>query len=116
MHKPSFSNAERIWQVVALIPPGKISSYGVIADLAGLPGRARYVSRALKLANDELNLPWHRVLNSQGRIAFDKQTEAFAEQMMLLRLEGVDVKNGRVDKTQYMWQPDMATLVMQLSF
>ncbi|MGS0725371.1 MGMT family protein, partial [Shewanella sp. 0m-11] len=52
----------QIWHIVSMIPEGKVCSYGKVADLAGLPGRARYVSKALKLAPDELNLPWHRVI------------------------------------------------------
>ncbi|QYJ84619.1 MGMT family protein [Shewanella mesophila] len=107
---------QRIWQVVGLIPKGNVSSYGKIADLAGLPGRARYVSRALKLAPDELNLPWHRVINSQGKIAFPESTPAFIEQMQLLRNENIEVNRGKIKLSNYEWQPDLATLMFELSF
>ncbi|HCB17956.1 MAG TPA: cysteine methyltransferase, partial [Alteromonas sp.] len=62
--------AERIWHTVGLIPEGNVASYGKIADLAGLPGRARYVGYCLRNVPASLKLPWHRVLRSNGQIAF----------------------------------------------
>lgn len=106
----------RIWHIVGLIPEGRVSSYGKVADLAGLPGRARYVSRALKLAPAELNLPWHRVINSQGKIAFAEHTPAFIEQMQRLRSEHIVVNRGKITLSNYQWQPDLATLVLELPF
>ncbi|WP_166485384.1 MGMT family protein [Shewanella sp. ANA-3] len=106
----------KIWHIVAMIPPGKVSSYGKVADFAGLPGRARYVSKALKSAPEHLSLPWHRVLNSQGKISFEKHSAPFQEQMELLRIEGVTVNCGKVDLSEFEWQPDMATLVMSIPF
>ena len=48
---------ERIWRTVLVVPEGRVASYGQIADLAGLPGRARMVGKVLGLAPDELNVP-----------------------------------------------------------
>jgi len=112
----NLSPMAKIWHVVAMIPPGKVSSYGKVADFAGLPGRARYVSKALKSAPEHLSLPWHRVLNSQGKISFEKHSVPFQEQMELLRIEGVTVNCGKVDLSEFEWQPDMATLVMSIPF
>jgi methylated-DNA-protein-cysteine methyltransferase-like protein len=106
----------RIWHIVTLIPEGKVLSYGKVADLAGLPGRARYVSRALKLAPDSLALPWHRVINSQGKISFPKDTEPFRLQQESLRLEGVIVNQGKINLSEYEWRPDMATLILSLPY
>lgn len=106
----------RIWHIVTLIPEGKVLSYGKVADLAGLPGRARYVSRALKLAPDSLALPWHRVINSQGKIVFPKDTEPFRQQQESLRLEGVIVNQGKINLSEYEWRPDMATLILSLPY
>ncbi|ACJ29063.1 Methylated-DNA-(protein)-cysteine S-methyltransferase [Shewanella piezotolerans WP3] len=106
----------QIWQIVSMIPEGKVSSYGKIADLAGLPGRARYVSKALKAAPNSLALPWHRVINSQGRISFAEYSQFYIEQMELLRSEGVIVNRGKVKLSEYEWQPDMATLVLSIPF
>jgi len=71
MKEPS-DKIKRIWKTVIVIPKGKVASYGQIADLAGLPGRARLVGKALGLATRELKLPWHRVLRSSGQLAFEK--------------------------------------------
>lgn len=106
----------QIWHIVSMIPEGKVCSYGKVADLAGLPGRARYVSRALKAAPSELALPWHRVINSQGKISFAEHSEAFIEQMQRLRSEAIIVNRGRVQLAEYEWRPDLATLVLSMPF
>jgi methylated-DNA-protein-cysteine methyltransferase related protein len=85
----------RIQAAIRAIPIGKVAGYGVIARRAGLPGRARLVARMLS-NNDDPTLPWHRVLRSDGRIAFPLDSAGYAEQVQRLRAEGVDVKNGRV--------------------
>lgn len=88
----------RIWQVVAAIPVGRVMSYGAVAEAAGMPRRARFVSRALRCAPESMALPWHRVVRACGGIAFEPDSEAFHKQQALLRAEGVNVCNGRVDK------------------
>ncbi|QBF84990.1 cysteine methyltransferase [Shewanella maritima] len=97
-------------------PAGKVLTYGLVADYAGLPGRARLVSKALKQAPSHLNLPWHRVINSQGKISINKQSSAFAHQVELLRLDGVTVNTGKISLSEFLWKPDMATLVLSLPF
>lgn len=87
---------QRIWEVVARIPAGRVMAYGQVARVAGLPGRARMVSRALKAAPDELDLPWHRVLGAGGRIALPAGSSGAREQAKRLRAEGVAVSKGRV--------------------
>ena len=86
---------EAIWNVVASIPRGQVSTYGAVARAAGLPGRARQTGFALRVAPEELNLPWHRVLGAGGRIVFPKTSRHFKEQARRLRAEGVTVKDGR---------------------
>ena len=56
------SKAERIWQVVAQIPAGRVISYGDVAKRAGLPGYARFVGTTLGILPKDTRLPWHRVL------------------------------------------------------
>lgn len=106
----------RIWKVVGLIPEGCVASYGQVADLAGLPGRARLVSRALKQAPEHLDLPWQRVLNSQGRIAIPAGEPSHALQLSLLRSEGVTFRGKRVDLTQHAWSPSLDVLMFALDF
>jgi methylated-DNA-protein-cysteine methyltransferase-like protein len=87
---------QAIWRAVSAIPCGEISTYGAVAKRAGLPGRARLVGHALKVAPNDLDLPWHRVVGAGGRIAFPKTSRQFAEQRRRLRLEGVQLARGRV--------------------
>ncbi|RJG51268.1 MGMT family protein [Motilimonas pumila] len=104
----------RICKVVALIPTGYVASYGQVADLAGLPGRARSVSRALNQAPKALNLPWHRVVNSQNKLSFAKYSELYQAQKQLLLAEGVCFK-GLTIAAEHRWQPPLSTL-LQLEF
>jgi len=87
---------QAIWHVVCAIPRGQVATYGTVARAAGLPGRARQAGYALRVAPEELNLPWHRVVGAGGRIAFPMATRAHKEQARRLRAEGVAVKDGRV--------------------
>ncbi|MGY3265184.1 MGMT family protein [Lysobacter sp. HA35] len=87
--------AHRIYAAIRAIPAGEVAGYGEVARRAGLPGRARMVARLLSTAS-EPDLPWHRVLRSDGRIAFPDGSERFREQSARLRAEGVRVEAGRV--------------------
>jgi methylated-DNA-protein-cysteine methyltransferase-like protein len=87
---------ERIWRVVASIPPGQVESYGSVARRAGLPRRARLVGHALKAAPPELELPWHRVVNAGGRISFPAGSPMHALQRRRLEAEGVRFRGATV--------------------
>jgi methylated-DNA-protein-cysteine methyltransferase-like protein len=89
------SPADRILAAIRAVPRGSVAGYGEIARRAGLPGRARMVARLLA-NNDDPRLPWHRILRSDGRIAFPADSPQFDEQVQRLRAEGVQLKNGRV--------------------
>ena len=87
---------QAIWDVVARIPRGRVSTYGDVAREAGLPGRARQAGFALKHAPDGMHLPWHRVVGAGGKIAFPPGSSARREQTRRLQSEGITVANGRV--------------------
>jgi methylated-DNA-protein-cysteine methyltransferase-like protein len=87
---------QAIWDVVARIPRGRVSTYGDVAREAGFPGRARQAGFALKHAPDGMHLPWHRVVGAGGKIAFPPGSSARREQTRRLQSEGVEVENGRV--------------------
>ncbi|WP_079248219.1 MGMT family protein [Lysobacter antibioticus] len=87
--------AARIRAAIRAIPKGQVAGYGEIARRAGLPGRARLVARLLS-ENEDAKLPWHRVLRSDGRIAFPEGSKGYREQSQRLRAEGVTVEKGRV--------------------
>jgi methylated-DNA-protein-cysteine methyltransferase-like protein len=84
-----------ILAAVRAIPRGQVAGYGEVARRAGLPGRARLVARVLS-AGDAPGLPWHRVLRSDGRVAFPEGSAGYDEQVQRLRAEGVRVEAGRV--------------------
>ena len=91
----ALSAAAAILAAVRAIPRGAVASYGEVARRAGLPRHARMVARTLASAED-LELPWHRVVRSDGRIAFAPDSDGWKEQCARLRAEGVRVVAGRV--------------------
>ena len=95
--------ADRILATVAKVPRGRVASYGQIAHVAGLPGRARLVGWALRHAPDDVEVPWHRILRADGRIAFPEGSEGYARQCRLLGRERVAVEAGRVDLERFGW-------------
>lgn len=94
----------RILAVVRSIPYGCVANYGQVAARAGLSGRARLVAWALKKVADDDPVPWHRVLRSDGRIAFPEGSSSHAEQLHLLQREQVKLMNGRVQRAQFAWR------------
>ena len=92
---------ERIWQVVADIPFGKLASYGQVAELAGLPRGARRVGRCLSRLPAGTRLPWHRVVNASGRISL--AGDAGLRQRELLLGEGVTFDGDRVNLCCCRW-------------
>lgn len=110
----SKENYDKIWRTVCAIPAGKVASYGQIADLAGLPGRARLVGKSLGYAPKSLAVPWYRVLRSNGQLAFPKGSDTAQLQTGLLQQENVVVLNNRVKLKDFQWQPDLAELLFAL--
>lgn len=115
MNEPS-DKVKRIWKTVVVVPKGKVASYGQIADLAGLPGRARLVGKSLRLAPKEMALPWYRIVRSNGQLAFEKSSQYALRQKGLLQEEGIAVLNNRVKLDQFGWQPDLADILMKLEY
>ena len=116
MSKKISDKAQRIWKTVLAVPKGKVASYGQVADLAGLPGRARLVGKSLGTAPRDMNLPWYRVLRSSGQLAFEKGSVQAEKQKGLLQEEGVVVFNNRVKLKDFGWQPDLAEMLMKLEY
>ena len=96
----------QILEVIALIPYGKVASYGQIAKLAGLPKHARLVGYVLKHLDIESTIPWYRVINSQGKISVTRINEKGENvQQNLLEQEGIYLLNGKVSLKIFGWQP-----------
>ena len=104
------SQYDLIYQTVRQIPPGKIATYGQIADLSGLYGKARLVGYALFRVDIQDDIPWHRVINAKGEISYSFQRQGGDYlQKVLLEEEGVEFKsNGKIDLSRYRWQPSTA--------
>jgi len=107
-------NYARIWKVIAGIPRGRVSTYGRIAERAGFPRGARLTAQALRAAPAKLRLPWHRVLNAQGRIAIPENSPSRARQRALLEREGVAFVNGRVNLERYGWQTSLDAMLWRV--
>ena len=95
-----------IYAVVRQIPPGKVATYGQVAELAGLIGKPRVVGYALYKVAPEDEIPWQRVINAKGEIS----TSAFRDgsddlQRVLLEEEGIEFEGNKINLSQYRWQP-----------
>ncbi|KAK7034014.1 Alkyltransferase-like protein 1 [Paramarasmius palmivorus] len=99
-----------VYDVVRLIPQGKVTSYGHIAKLIGMPNHSRHVGQALKFLTDE-TVPWQRVIGSSGTISSrGPGTNGAQRQKEALEAEGVEVDGLRVNLSTYGWFPDRVDL------
>jgi methylated-DNA-protein-cysteine methyltransferase-like protein len=94
---------ERIWQFVKKIPRGKVATYGQIARIAGIEGHARFVGYALHGIPQNAGIPWHRVINSQGRLSLSGLSAR--RQRRLLEAEKIEFSPaGKIDLKQFQWK------------
>lgn len=90
-----------VLNIVGQIPRGCVTTYGMIATLAGWPSHARMVGHTLRCTPGAERLPCHRVVNSAGRTA-----PGWMQHRPLLEKEGVTFKaNGNVDMSRHLWEP-----------
>ena len=95
--------SDDVLNIVAQIPRGRVTTYGIIAAWAGWPSHSRMVGRVLRYSPDADRLPCHRVVNKVGRTA-----PGWGRQRLLLEEEGVVFKsNGHVDMPRFQWEPDV---------
>lgn len=92
-----------IWQTVAAIPEGRVSSYGDIAKSCGYPRHARFVGTTLKRLPPDSLLPWHRVIKADGQLAFPIGTSAYHRQRQQLEQEGVVFIDQKVCMKKHRW-------------
>lgn len=94
---------QRVWQIVAAIPEGYVTTYGDVAKLAGSPRAARQVGGVLKRLPEGSTLPWHRVVNRHGTISLTGPD--LQRQRQALLAEGVMVSgSGQIDLQRYRWR------------
>ncbi|MCU5771992.1 MGMT family protein [Erwiniaceae bacterium BAC15a-03b] len=95
---------QRVWQIIAAIPSGCVTTYGDIAGLAGSPRAARQVGGILRRLPEGSKLPWHRVINRKGEISL--MGDDLDRQRTALEAEGIEVSNdGKISLSRYRWQP-----------
>ncbi|MDO8618500.1 MAG: MGMT family protein [Candidatus Daviesbacteria bacterium] len=89
-------------KIVQKIPYGRVSTYGTVALLAGMPRNARLVGGVLQRSED--NLPWQRVINRHGFLSIKGSLYSKDFQKKLLEAEGVEVSTDfMVDLKKYGW-------------
>jgi methylated-DNA-protein-cysteine methyltransferase-like protein len=97
---------ERVWNIAAKIPRGKVTTYGAIARVLGSPGAARTVGWAMRATPVGLGVACHRVVNARGELSPEDTFGGSGVQRSLLESEGIafDVQ-GRVDMKRHLWIP-----------
>jgi methylated-DNA-protein-cysteine methyltransferase-like protein len=95
---------EEVYRIASMIPQGQVATYGQIAAYLGNPQGARTVGWALGSLPEGLDVPWHRVINSQGRISGPAGGYRASEQRAMLEEEGIAFDaTGSIDLTKYRW-------------
>ena len=98
------SPAKRIYEAVRRIPRGFVATYADVAEAAGDRRMARAVGNALHKNPDPSTIPCHRVVNARGELAGEYAFGGLWKQAELLREEGVEVDEGRVNLEKYRWR------------
>jgi methylated-DNA-protein-cysteine methyltransferase-like protein len=95
----------RTREIIARIPYGKVTTYGIIASCAGSRSGARQVARILHSSSGKYDLPWHRVVNREGRISLPRGN-GFELQYQLLHEEGIVFNaQGIIEFATHLWLP-----------
>lgn len=98
------ASRDHVFALTRRIPRGRVSTFGDLAHLSGNPRAARQVGWALSLIPEGLDVPWWRVVKSEGLLPFHNHRELQAD---LLRQEGIQVDTeGRLDLERYRWDGD----------
>ena len=94
---------QKALHMIKNIPEGRVMTYGSIAAFAGKPNGARQISRLLHSMSKKHDLPWHRVVNSKGKISL-RPSHGYELQKALLESEGIEFsKSDTIDFTFFLW-------------
>ncbi|MFQ3324130.1 MAG: methylated-DNA-protein-cysteine methyltransferase-like protein [Pseudomonadales bacterium] len=94
---------QAIYLVINSIPQGKVATYGQIATIASLPGKARMVGNILSRLPQGSTIPWHRVINAAGKISLPEGSGAYEVQQRRLKQEGIEFNGSRIKLKIYQW-------------
>ena len=104
--RPVKSGWQRIYAIVRRVPRGKVATYGQVAVVAGLKGHARQVGYALNALPHGSSVPWHRVINAQGKVSPRADPSFVTIQQKLLESEGIEIGVGdRISLKRFLWRP-----------
>lgn len=96
---------KKVMQNIHKIPKGKVATYKQIAALSGKPQGSRGVAWILHSCSTLYKLPWHRVLNAQGKISFDQASSHYRVQKKKLESEGIIFdEKGQLSLKKYQWK------------
>ena len=105
----------KIYDVVRLIPYGKVATYGQVADLVGLIGKPRVVGYELYRVTADTEIPWHRVINAKGEVSRSSLRDGNDDlQQLLLEEEGIVFERGKLDLNRYRWRPSLTEVEQAL--
>ena len=96
---------EAIYLALSQVPKGKVITYGNLAKLAGMPNGARLAGRLMCELPEGSNLPWHRVINAQGKISLSENSDGYREQLARLEKDGIVMSNGKINLSIYGYNP-----------
>ncbi|HMQ00713.1 MAG TPA: MGMT family protein [Cyclobacteriaceae bacterium] len=100
-----YSFFENVFEVARLIPKGRVTSYGAIANYLGTKSSARMVGWAMNASHNK-NVPAHRVLNRNGMLTGKHHFNPPSRMKALLEKEGIKVKNDQVQNFEkHFWDP-----------
>ena len=103
MNNPRTEFSKKVIELILSVPKGKVATYGLIAGLAGNPQGSRQVGWLLHSSTQKYDLPWQRIIKSDGSLSFPEHSQNFILQKLQLEAEGIIIKNGRVDLNKFLW-------------
>ena len=107
--KKTLSFFDRVYEVVRLVPHGKVTTYGAIARYLGTGGAARIVGWAMNASHGDMSIPAHRVVNRTGLLTGKHHFEGSQLMQQLLESEGIAVENHQIiAMKKHFWDPNLA--------
>ncbi|CAM9972188.1 unnamed protein product [Chrysoparadoxa australica] len=99
---------QMVFEVVKLIPEGKVTNYGAIAKYLGATRSSRMVGWAMNASHDQMDIPAHRVVNRVGLLTGASHFDYPGKMQELLEAEGLKIKNNQVvDFQKHFWDPNL---------
>lgn len=103
--KRTHSFRDRVYEIVAAIPAGKVATYGQVARLAGVAGAARAVGMCMRTNKDTKKVPCHRVVGATGKLTGYAYGDGLTTKKKLLAKEGVVFKGDSIVLAESLWIP-----------